>query len=837
MGEVYRAYDTRLRRNVALKVLPATFTNDPERLRRFEQEARAVAALNHPNILSVYDVGKEGDVHYLVSELLEGSTLREQIPATGMGVRKATELAVQLANGLAAAHDQNVVHRDLKPENIFVTKNGHVKILDFGLAKLRRVEAHTETVDGISLAETNAGQVLGTVGYMSPEQVKGEPADHRSDIFSFGSILYEMLTGQRAFKKNTGAETMTAILNEEPADFSMKSGAIAPALERIVRHCLEKVPGKRFQSAHDIAFDLESMSGISSTSGTAAAAVKSTSRKWMVPAAVAGVVLLGAGLGLGAWLRPKEEATHVKLHRITFRRGTIWAARFTPEGNLVYAASWEGNPVDIHLAQKGNTESRPLGLPSAQLLAVSKGGDLAITVGPKPAEGFTLIGMLAKSPLGGGAPRELLDKVEFADWGPDGNSLAVVRRVSGKVRLEYPLGKVLYEPAGWISHPRISPDGKLLAFLDHPFENDDTGFVVVIDQEGKRTTLTRQYVSAQGLVWNEPTNEIWYTATTSGSNRELWAVSLDKRERLVYPGTGTLTVYDIAKDGRVLFTRDDLRGGIYGLAPGETKERELSWHDYTGGRDLSDDGRIVSFDETGEAGGATGGMYVRRTNGDAAVKLGDGLTPTLSGDGKKVLAMVPNSAGKRVLMEFPTGAGESRTVPTGDVQALGGYFFPDGQHILVYGNAAGDHGSRLWVFDGKGGTPRAISPEGSGFRTRTCISPDGTKVVGVDPEGNLTIYPVDGGEAKPVPGIVEGDRCVRWTEDGKSLLVTQRDVPNVVYMVDLASKQRKEFKRVAMPDVAGLQDYGAPLFSKDLKSYVYGYSRATSDLYVADGLK
>ena len=272
MGEVYRARDTRLLRDVALKVLPESFTADPDRLRRFEQEARAVAALNHPNIVSVYDVGNAGGVHYIVSELLEGETLRQLISPSGMAVRKTTELGIQLAQGLAAAHEQGIVHRDLKPENIFVTRNGRLKILDFGLAKLRRPQTIAETVDGVTLGETNAGQVLGTIGYMSPEQVRGDAADHRSDIFSFGSILYEMLYGQRAFKHNTGAETMTAILNEEPSEFSGRSLAIPPGLERIVRHCMEKQAGQRFQSAHDIAFALESVAGISSTTSTLAAA-------------------------------------------------------------------------------------------------------------------------------------------------------------------------------------------------------------------------------------------------------------------------------------------------------------------------------------------------------------------------------------------------------------------------------------------------------------------------------------------------------------------------------------------------------------------------------------
>jgi len=481
MGEVYRARDTRLLRDVALKLLPESFTTDPDRLRRFEQEARAVAALNHPNIVSVYDVGNEGGVHYIVSEFLEGDTLRQLISASGMAARKATELAVQMAQGLAAAHEQGIVHRDLKPENIFVTRTGRLKILDFGLAKLRRPQAIAETVDGVTVAATNAGQVMGTIGYMSPEQVRGDAADQRSDIFSFGSILYEMLCGQRAFKRNTGAETMTAILNEEPPEFSGRNLAVTPGLERIVRHCLEKQPGQRFQSAQDIAFALESVSGISTTTSTAAAPTRARWARPALVALVALVLLAASGLGLRAWLHPSSTALHPKLHRITFRRGTIWNARFTPDGNLIYGAAWEGRPEELFVAENGSTESRTLGLQTTDILAISSSGELAVSTNRHFVMGFESAGMLARAPRGGGAPRDIADDVEYADWSPDGASIAIVRRVGGKVRLEYPLGKVLYETAGWVSHPRVSPDGKLVAFVDHAYQRDDDGTVATVD--------------------------------------------------------------------------------------------------------------------------------------------------------------------------------------------------------------------------------------------------------------------------------------------------------------------------------------------------------------------
>jgi len=834
MGEVYRARDTRLLRDVALKTLPVSFTNDPERLRRFEQEARAVAALNHPNIISVYDVGAADGVHYIVSELLEGETLRQRITPTGMPARKAIELGVQLANGLATAHEQGIVHRDLKPENIFITRSGRLKILDFGLAKLRKPQSLNETVDATVAAETSAGQVLGTVGYMSPEQVRGDIADHRSDIFSFGSILYEMLNGQRAFKRNTGAETMTAILNEDPPEFSVKSGAIAPALERIVHHCMEKQPGQRFQSAHDIAFDLESVSSIS---GAAAPAVATKQDQWLRPA-LAGLVVLGIGLVAGAWLRPGAEQVHPKLHRITFRRGTIWSARFTPDGNLLFGAAWEGRPIEVFAAQAGSTESRPLGMEATDILSISRSGELAVSTHRHWGEGFENTGMLARAPQGGGAPRDIADGVEYADWAPDGENLAVVRRVGGTERLEYPLGKVLYETAGWVSHARLSPDGKLVAFVDHPYARDDGGNIAIVDQSGKKTTLTGKFVAAQGLAWPPGGNEIWFTATTSGSSRELHGVTLGAKERLIYLGTGTLTLHDIFKDGRVLFARDDLRAGTVGVTSderGQGKERDLSWHDWTVARDLSDDGKLVSFDETGEAGGETGTLYVRGIDGSPAVRLGDGSAPTLSPDGKWVLSNV--NGGGNGLLELPTGAGESKTISTGDVQVHRAFFFPDARRILLAGNQSG-HGLRLWVMDSDTAAPRAISPEGVNVNYRTCISHDGKQVAAQDPEGKISIYPVvAGGTPIAVPNTELGDIPVQWTPDGKSLLIGRRELPSPVVMVDLANGNRKLWKSLTPADPTGLFSSAPPQFSFDLKSYVYTYERITSDLYVVEGLR
>src|SRR5580700_7797706 len=259
MGEVYRAHDSRLDRPVAIKVLPASFSADRDRLQRFAQEARAAAALNHPNILSIFDIGDQQGAPYVVSELLEGETLRARLKSGSLSSRKAIDYALQVARGLAAAHEKGIVHRDLKPENLFLTSDGRVKILDFGLAKLTRPEGDVGEDAPTVQVNTEPGQIMGTVGYMSPEQVRGKPADHRSDIFAFGSILYEMISGQHAFRGESAADTMSAILKEEPAELSETVRNVPPALERMVLHCLEKNPAQRFQSAGDLAFNLEAL--------------------------------------------------------------------------------------------------------------------------------------------------------------------------------------------------------------------------------------------------------------------------------------------------------------------------------------------------------------------------------------------------------------------------------------------------------------------------------------------------------------------------------------------------------------------------------------------------
>jgi len=839
MGEVYRARDPRLGREVAIKVLPASFSQDADRLRRFEQEARAAGILNHPNLTAVYDIGSQDGSPYVVSELLEGETLRSRLAAGPLAVRKTLDCALQIARGLAAAHEKKIVHRDLKPENVFVTRDGRVKILDFGLAKLKQTEASEgkQTEFPTATVGTDPGVVMGTMGYMSPEQVRGLPADHRSDIFSFGAMLYEMLSGQRAFRGDTAADTITAILTKEPPELSQTKKEIHPGLERIVRHCLEKNREERFDSARDLAFDLEALSSISGPAAISppVAASEHKSRLPMLVAALA-LVVLGAAAGLlvgkGVWSRP-----HPSFHQLTFRRGNIGSARFAPDGQTVlYSAGWEGDPLEIFVNRLESPESRPFGLAGAEVLAISRSGEMAVSTGRHVVAAFTRSGTLARmSVSAGNAPREITEDVHWADWAPDGGSLAIVREVAGRERLEFPIGRALYETAGWISHPRVSPKGDLIAFVDHPGRGDDGGRVAVVDLSGKTRPLAGPFESAQGIAWSPRGREIWFTAAVTGGNRALWAVTPSGRSRLLARVTAPVTIQDISASGLVLMTQDTSRIGTAVRLAGEEKERDLSWLDWSVAADLAPDGKTLLFFESGEGGGAGYSVYLRKTDGSPAVRLGEGAPGTLSPDGKWVVSLLHPASEPQVAV-FPTGAGEARKLPRDGLNIQRPDWLRDGKRILFTANEPG-RGARVYVQDIDGGRPRALTPEG--YRSfRWTVSPDGKVFAAIGPDRRHYLYPLEGSEPTALAGLSGLDLPIRWSADGRSLYVYRRgDLPAKVYQVDVATGRKQLWRELMPADAAGVTDIVVVCPTPDGRSYVYSYSRILSNLYVVEGLK
>src|SRR5580704_14676139 len=449
MGEVYRGRDTRLDRTVAIKVLPAEFSVQEERLRRFEQEAQVLGALSHPNLLAIYDVGAQDGTHFLVSELLEGESLRQRLLEGALPVRKAMDLGIQIAKGLAAAHENGIVHRDIKPDNIFLTRDGRAKILDFGLAKQSGAEGKGESAT--ITAVTDPGMVLGTAGYMSPEQVRGKPADARSDIFSFGAILYEMVAGLRAFQGESSIETMNAILKEDPPAIT---GNVPPAIDRVIRRCLEKAPEERFQSARDLSFALEALAAPSSTS-TREAAIPAPQTRRSIP--MLAIALAAAALGaIGAFAAFKlRKPTAPVFHQLVFGRGFIETARFTPDGqNVVYGASWSGKPFEIFTTGLDGLESRSLGLGPANVLGIGANGQMAVSLGMHHTLTWMTSGTLAEVSLTGGAPRPVLENICEGDMAPDGKRMAIVRCSGVGETLEFPSGTVLFRTNGYISNVR-----------------------------------------------------------------------------------------------------------------------------------------------------------------------------------------------------------------------------------------------------------------------------------------------------------------------------------------------------------------------------------------------
>jgi hypothetical protein len=853
MGEVYRARDTRLSREVALKVLPADVSEDRNRLKRFEREALAASALNHPNIVTIYDIGSSDSISYIAMERVEGSTLRELLVAGPLSIKKLLQISTQVADGLAKAHEAGIVHRDLKPENVMVTKDGLVKILDFGLAKLTGSAAGSGSGEGSTQTGTSPGMAVGTVGYMSPEQASGEAVDFRSDQFSFGSILYEMATGKRAFHKKTGVDTLAAVLNEEPEPISQINPAAPAPLRWIVERCHAKEPADRYLSTRDLARELASLRDhLSETSSGAIVAVEAARprrRRGVLGLLAVGLV---AALGGTYWLGRRVERAHTSspsYQQLTFAGAGISSARFAPDGRtVVYSVQREGRPAELFSVRLDSPETRSLGLPPAHILSISLSGQMALLLQSPfalsawtPHRDFSLrdrfmghYGTLAEVPLGGGAPRELLEDVGFADWAPNGQDLAIVHRVGGRARVESPIGKTIYEGGDFVNHPRVSPRGDLVAYKD-------IGWVFFKGYE---------HCCSYEIAWSRATGELWASLLAPGST-QIHGVTPAGRERLVATLAGDFVLYDISADGRVLLGRVHESSEILGSFPGETRQRNLSHLDRSVAVDLSGDGGALLLNETQPVYAET--IYLRKTDGSPAKRLGDGEAVALSRDGRYVLAPAAYGSGDSAPLLLPTGPGQPKKVDsTGIADRSPLALFPDGRKVLFDGKEMRLHkdtkvtGSsttgRIWMQDVEGGKPRAITPEDV---RQPVILGDGRFVCARATDWDWYLYPTEAGEPRKVVGIFPGEEPIHATPDGRLLYVRGADelrpgetlMTTRVYRLDPWTGRRELWKEIPPVNPRTGGGISTILFSADGKICVYTHHQFSVELILAEGLK
>lgn len=835
MGEVYRARDTRLGRDVAIKVIASGLTRDRDRVRRFEQEARAAGALAHPNVCAVFDIGTYQGAPFIVMEMLEGESMRARLKRGPIPERKAIDYVAQAAHGLAAAHKRGIVHRDLKPENLFLTNDGRVKVLDFGLAKLMRPDLmRPEEEDTITICATEIGATMGTIGYMAPEQVRGDPADHRADVFALGAILYELLTGKRAFVGATTYEISHRILNEDPPPLSASGRAVPPSLAAIMHRCLEKRPEERFQNAEDLSFALVTSTSeemiaqsIPARRGLRSVLARNQGR-CLAASALLGVVAATALITAIAVKQnpPVSQPKATTFVRLKIEKGNVVSARFSANGSsVVFSGALSGRPAQVFEIQPQSPASRPLGPANADLLSVSSNGTMAIAIGAPNYQGWPREGTLAELPTTGGAPHFLLEHVCAADWLPGGEDLAVVRHVDNEYWVEMPIGNVVYRSANPVLNVRAAPSGKWLALSDG---GAGPARVIVVGEDGVLAARSDVWPRVRGLAWSADGKEVWYSTSPNMWSCDIRAMAIGGKQRVVSSSPGLLMVHDIGRDGRVLLARESVHTGIRGCRGLRGPEQELGWLDWSWLRDIAQDGKTIVFTE--EQASAT--IFLRAMDGSPAVKLGDGIAPALSPDGKWVLTV--DRGPPRKLRLLPTGVGEALALPPGNVN---NYYSPkwrpDGMHIVFVG-VDSDGSRNIYTQDLVGGLPRSImSAEHS---TIVLVSPDGRRIAFKSGDASARAVAIDSALDEEVIALQPDDELIQWTSDGRGVFALESGgASRRIVRIDWTSGRREFWRLLSAPDSVSCVIHNV-MITPDGEDYAYTYIHRLNELFVAEGI-
>jgi eukaryotic-like serine/threonine-protein kinase len=823
MAEVYRAKDTRLGREVAIKVMSEALGTDGAFLERFEREAKLAASLNHANIVALHDVGFHEGKPYFVTELLQGESLRERLAQGPIPLASALDWAAQIAQGLSAAHERGIVHRDLKPENIFFTRAGHIKVIDFGIAKLvegvRAPAPHglmDQTVSP-SGGSTGTGMVLGTPGYMSPEQVRGDAVDARTDFFSFGVVLYEMLSGHRAFAATSASvvESGYAILHGEPEPLP---ATVPPAVAQLVRRCLEKDPARRFESARDLAFNLELLRMPSASVSLAPHASARFARGWLALACA----VLALGLVVTLFVSfPAKPPPPPNVEQVSFRLGRVSAARFNPEGRVVLSAAWDGQPVELYSRALGSPDAQPLGLRGADLLAISPTGELAVSLHALWS-GEDNRGTLALMPSAGGAPREVAEDIACAAWSPAGE-LAVVRVVGAKRQLESPVGTPIFETTGFILAIRVSPRGDALAILHWPSSGPHE--VKVIGRTGGVKSAFP--AEATGLAWAPKGDEVWFS-----SGHALWASGPGGSDRrLVYQGLYEMRLEDISPDGAALVTVETRRREATFLRLRDRHSQQLSFLDWTELDALSDDGRTVLF--TAYPGGVPF-VHVRPTDGSPPLKLGAGTALALSADKKWVLSH-PSTGEPGALELLPVGPGLAKAFSVPGFIVTRARFLRDGKRFIFSGRPTEERQFRLYAASVDGGKPEPISETAVGPFFFAVSRDEKLVAVASFELESILVLPLDGGAVVSVPDS-KNLLPAGWSDDGQ-LWVREGLTTSQVLRVDVHTGRRSEAIVAAPSDLVGLDGNPHRFFvTPDGESVAFDYIRILGSLFILNGL-